>query len=169
MFVYVKFQMYVYLILFSLFVVHADVHHHHHVNDLFKLEELFKSKYNRHGTRIDSADLLDLLRSNQDASRSSDENNDEQDSNTILDELTTRKVPLISESLSTCIDQYETKSEQLVKVKYLHDNAFMIRFVSIDPPSVASTLSLKEICLAKCCSEPNCDLAMLSEQHTHVS
>ncbi|CAF1614580.1 unnamed protein product [Rotaria magnacalcarata] len=68
---------------------------------------------------------------------------------------------------SLCINEFDVKTEQLVKVKELKNGAHMIRFVRIDEPSTAHGLDIKDICMLNCCVEENCDLAMLSEQRTN--
>jgi hypothetical protein len=69
---------------------------------------------------------------------------------------------------STCLDKYEIQSEQLVKVKELKNGAHMIRYVLLDKRTLPSTLNIKEHCMLNCCSQKTCDVAMLSEQPTHV-
>ena len=68
-----------------------------------------------------------------------------------------------------CINEFDVKTEQLVKVKELKNGAHMIRFVRIDEPSASHGLDLRDICMLNCCVEKYCDLAMLSEQRTNVS
>jgi hypothetical protein len=72
------------------------------------------------------------------------------------------------EEASLCINEFDIKTEQLVKVKELKNGAHMIRFVRIDEPSSSHGLDVKDICMLNCCVEKNCDLAMLSEQRTNV-
>jgi len=72
------------------------------------------------------------------------------------------------EEASLCINEFDIKSEQLVKVKELKNGAYMIRFVRIEEPSVSHGLDIRDICMLNCCVEKNCDLAMLSEQRTNV-
>ena len=81
------------------------------------------------------------------------------------DETTTKRTT--GAKPSACFTDYETKAEQLVKVKDLKNNERLIRVALIDKSSMSS--SLKDACMQHCCSEKTCDLAMLSEQHTHVS
>ena len=73
------------------------------------------------------------------------------------------------EEASLCINEYDVKTEQLVKVKELKNGAHMIRFVRIDEPSSTHGLDIKDICMLNCCVEKNCDLAMLSEQRSNVN
>lgn len=73
------------------------------------------------------------------------------------------------EEASLCINEYDIKTEQLVKVKEFKNGARMIRFVRIDEPSSTHGLDIKDICMLNCCVEEACDLAMLSEQRTNVS
>ncbi|CAF3321414.1 unnamed protein product [Rotaria socialis] len=68
---------------------------------------------------------------------------------------------------SLCINEFDVKTEQLVKVKELKNGARMIRFIQIDEPSTSHGLDIKDICMLNCCVEDNCDLAMLSEQRTN--
>jgi hypothetical protein len=70
---------------------------------------------------------------------------------------------------SLCINEFDIKTEQLVKVKDLKNGAHMIRFVRIDEPSASHGLDIKDICMLNCCVEKYCDLAMLSEQRANVS
>ncbi|CAF3339631.1 unnamed protein product [Rotaria sp. Silwood2] len=71
------------------------------------------------------------------------------------------------EEASLCINEFDIKTEQLVKVKELKNGAHMIRFVRIDEPSSSHGLDIKDICMLNCCVEEKCDLAMLSEQRTN--
>jgi hypothetical protein len=73
------------------------------------------------------------------------------------------------EEASLCINEFDVKTEQLVKVKELKNGAHMIRFVRIEEPSATHGLDVKDICMLNCCVEKYCDLAMLSEQRTNVS
>lgn len=70
---------------------------------------------------------------------------------------------------SLCINEFDVKTEQLVKVKDLKNGAHMIRFVHIEEPSTSHGLDIRDICMLNCCVEKYCDLAMLSEQRTNVS
>ena len=81
------------------------------------------------------------------------------------DETTTKRTT--SANPSACFTDYETRAEQLVKVKDLKNNERLIRVALIDKASISS--GLKDACMQHCCSQDTCDLAMLSEQHTHVS
>lgn len=69
---------------------------------------------------------------------------------------------------SSCFNGYNTQSEQLVKIKELTNGAHMIRYTLIDKRSLASNHNIKDNCMLECCSQKSCDLAMLSEQPTHV-
>jgi hypothetical protein len=69
---------------------------------------------------------------------------------------------------STCLDKYDIRSEQLVKVKELKNGAHLIRYVLLDKRTLSSTLNIKEHCMVNCCEQKTCDVAMLSEQPTHV-
>jgi hypothetical protein len=69
---------------------------------------------------------------------------------------------------STCLNQYEIRSEQLVKIKELKNGARMLPYILLDKRTLPSNLNMKEHCMMNCCSQKNCDLAMLSEQPTHV-
>lgn len=150
-----------------------------HTDDLRELEELLQPEHKSH---IKSSYFDYLLGNNDDVddddveispfrfpSRKIYENDDDfvppiefnRD-----DETTTMKIRPKTEDASKCVDQYEIKSEQIVRVKYLKDNAKLMRMISIEQPSASSQFSLKEICIMKCCAENDCDLAMLSEQHT---
>lgn len=70
---------------------------------------------------------------------------------------------------STCTDKYDIKSEQLVKVKELTNGARMIRYTLVDKRTLPIGVTVKDECMSNCCAEKSCDLAMLSEQPTHVS
>jgi hypothetical protein len=74
-----------------------------------------------------------------------------------------------TEEASLCINEFDVKTEQLVKVKELKNGAHLIRFIRIEEPSSSHGLDIKDICMLNCCVEKNCDLAMLSEQRTNVS
>ena len=89
---------------------------------------------------------------------------------------TNRRVPLTTtpatnylDEASLCINEFDVKSEQLVKVKEFKNGAHMIRIVRIEEPSSSHGLDIKDICMLNCCVEKSCDLAMLSEQATNVS
>ena len=73
------------------------------------------------------------------------------------------------EEASLCINEFDIKTEQLVKVKELKNGARLIRFIRIEEPSSSHGLNIKDICMLNCCVEKNCDLSMLSEQRTNVS
>ena len=158
-------------------------------NDLYDFEDLLQSKRDRRPSHSSQQYLLDLLSHEQefpssfDEKKIYDEENDDDvdedessdpiraansDQSSMIEGTTRRTAVTGSEQAGTCTNQYEARSDQLVKVKSLKNNARMIRFVSIDQPPVSSRLSLKEICMLKCCAEKTCDLAMLSEQRTHV-
>jgi hypothetical protein len=66
----------------------------------------------------------------------------------------------------SCINQYNIKYEQLIKVKQLKNGAHMIRYVLID---TSPDRNIKGLCMEHCCAEKTCDLAMLSEQRTRVN
>ena len=70
---------------------------------------------------------------------------------------------------SLCINEFDIKTEQLVKVKELKNGAHMIRFIRIEEPSSSHGLTVRDICMLNCCIEEGCDLAMLSEQRTNVN
>jgi len=72
------------------------------------------------------------------------------------------------ESDETCVEKYELRSEQLVKVKELKNGARMIRFVVLDKRSLPSRYSIKQYCMMNCCAQKACDLAMLSDKPGHV-
>ncbi|UJR31178.1 hypothetical protein I4U23_018685 [Adineta vaga] len=72
-----------------------------------------------------------------------------------------------AEEASLCINEFDVKAEQLVKVKELKNGARMIRFVRLEEPTAAHGLDLKDICMLNCCVEKDCDLAMLSEQRSN--
>ncbi|CAF0740553.1 unnamed protein product [Adineta steineri] len=72
-----------------------------------------------------------------------------------------------AEEASLCINEFDVKTETLVKVKELKNGAHMIRFVRIEEPSSSHGLDIKDICMLNCCVEKTCDLAMLSEQRTN--
>lgn len=149
-------------------------HFRRHIDDLYELEELLKDKHERHSSRLNSEDLLSLFEPEEDFQQSSEEN--ESNENERLDEKTTSTTSSPREKNSStigtsskCLNQYETKPDSLVKVKYLNKEGRLIRYVSIEQPSISSELSLREICMLKCCAEPTCDLAMLSEQPATVN
>ena len=82
--------------------------------------------------------------------------------------MATSTIRNYADEASLCINEFDVKPEQLVKVKDLKNGAHMIRFVLIDEPSSSHGLDIKDICMLNCCVEKNCDLAMLSEQRTKV-
>ena len=168
-----------------------------HTDDLFELEELLRPEHKSHikssyfdyllgdNNNDENDDDAPRYRLPPKKTYGVEEDNDDDDAfvppikphpdetpdddDSPPDETTTRtKVRPKTEESSKCIDQYEIKSEQIVRVKYLQDNARLMRMISIEQPSASSQFSLKEICIMKCCAEKDCDLAMLSEQHTRV-
>lgn len=84
------------------------------------------------------------------------------------DEEREESFPSTESDSATCVDKYAMRSEQLVKVRELKDGAHMIRYVVLDKRTISPRYNLKEHCMIKCCEQKNCDLAMLSEQATHV-
>ena len=74
-----------------------------------------------------------------------------------------------ADEASLCINEYDMKSEKLVKVNELKNGARMIRFIRIEEPSSSHGLDVRDICMLNCCVEKDCDLAMLSEQRTKVT
>jgi hypothetical protein len=91
------------------------------------------------------------------------------DVNRLVETTTIAAADNYLEEASLCINEYDIKTEQLVKVKELKNGAHMIRFVRIDEPFSSHGLDIKDICMLNCCVEKYCDLAMLSEQRTNVS
>lgn len=83
--------------------------------------------------------------------------------------VTTTPASNYLDEASLCINEFDVKPEQLVKVKEFKNGAHMIRIVRIDEPSAAHGLDVRDVCMLNCCVEKLCDLAMLSEQQTKVS
>jgi len=100
-------------------------------------------------------------------------NNDEPESNVPSDDLLPTEIATTHQNdlsdKSKCINKYDINSEQLVKVKELKNGAHMIRHVLIDKRSLPSDVNIRDSCMLDCCTEETCDLAMLSEQPTHVN
>jgi hypothetical protein len=100
-------------------------------------------------------------------------NNDEPESNVPSDDLLPAEITTTNQNdlsdKSICINKYDINSEQLVKVKELKNGAHMIRHVLIDKRSLPSDVNIRDSCMLDCCTEETCDLAMLSEQPTHVN
>lgn len=92
----------------------------------------------------------------------------EAEANRRVPPTTTPAINYLDEA-SLCINEFDVKSEQLVKVKEFKNGAHMIRIVRIEEPSSSHGLDIKDICMLNCCVEKFCDLAMLSEQATNVS
>jgi hypothetical protein len=90
-------------------------------------------------------------------------------SNRVASSPTTTTPESYLEEASLCINEFDVKTELLIKVKELKNGAHMIRFVRIEEPSSSHGLDIKDICMLNCCVEKYCDLAMLSEQRTNVS
>ena len=145
------------LVLLVVFI--SNVQLRRHLDDLFELENLLNNKYERHSSQAHTDALLDLF--------DNDDQVDYSEERRTTSSVVTEKIANLGSS-SSCVNQYEIKPESLVKVKYLTDDAHLIRFITIEQPSISSELSLKEICMLKCCAERGCDLAMLSEQQTRV-
>ena len=73
-----------------------------------------------------------------------------------------------ADEASLCINEFDIKTEQLIKVKEMQNGAHMIRIVHVEEPSSTHGLTVRDICMLNCCVEKDCDLAMLSEQRTAV-
>jgi hypothetical protein len=159
-----------------------------HTEDLYELENLINDNYDRPKHRQNKPYIPDQVdddqyepsppmkeKTNLSHKKVLDENeylNPESDTDDGIDQLipstTTEESDAYDES-SSCINKYDVKLEQLVKVKELKNGAHMIRFVLIDKRTLSPNLNVKDSCMLACCSEKTCDLAMLSEQPTHVS
>jgi len=94
--------------------------------------------------------------------------NEELENDDTEDDLSPKKSNQIDlPDTPTCLNKYEIRSEELVKIKELKNGAHMIRYISLDKRTLSSNLNIREHCILNCCSEKSCDLAMLSEQPTH--
>lgn len=184
------------ILLFLLLIVHVDLRGHNDKDNLYELDELL-SKYDHQKSQSNKEYLQDLSDDNQQSSstfqrekkypsrkkvledidtgdepthrvHSSKSNNQSDTINRGAQKIKTTTQSYAAEA-SLCINEFDVKSEQLVKVKELKNGAYMIRFIRIEEPSASHGLDIKDICMLNCCVEKNCDLAMLSEQRTKVS
>lgn len=126
-----------------------------------------EKKYSSRKKILDDADNRDEQEKPSRRIHASKSNNRSELSNRIT--ATTASSQSYIDEASLCINEFDIKNEQLVKVKELKDGAHMIRFVHITEPSSSHGLDIKDICMLNCCVEEKCDLAMLSEQSTNVS
>ena len=159
-----------YIFIFILLINHVDLHDenlksHKNQKELFQRQKKYSSSRKKVLEDIDNIDETEksyrqhshLLKTNR---------------SKILISTTTTTTPTTQnylEEASLCINEYDIKQEQLVKVKELKNDAHMIRFIHIEEPSSSHGLDIKDICMLNCCVEKNCDLAMLSEQRTNVN
>ena len=184
-------------IIFVLFVVQVDLRRHNDSQDPENLNDLenLLDNYDRHKTHsskeyVENAmenDPSSFVREKKYPSRkkvleeseneeepekprrghSSKSNNRSAESSRRISSSTSTSS--YADEASLCINEYDVKSEKLVKVNELKNGAHMIRFVRIEEPSSSHGLDIKDICMLNCCVEKDCDLAMLSEQRTKVS
>jgi hypothetical protein len=186
------------IFLFILLIVHVDLRRHNDSNniyeldnhnhqkshgnkeyfqDLFDNEQDLSSSFQREKKNPSRKKVLEDVDNNDESEKpvrrphSSKTNNRSRLSDTAnrIVQTTTTTAQSYLEEASLCINEFDIKTEQLVKVKELKNGAHMIRFVRIDEPSSSHGLDVKDICMLNCCVEKNCDLAMLSEQRTNVS
>jgi hypothetical protein len=156
-------------------------------DDIYELDDLLNNKYDRVKYRPNKKYITDETDDDDDGDQYAPpsssfrhkkvypprkdvfNDNEEYENDDIENELlpkTTHKTDLSDTSL--CFNDYNIRSEQLVKVKELKNGAHMIRYSLIDKRILPSNLNVKDNCMLNCCSEKTCDLAMLSEQPTHV-
>jgi hypothetical protein len=166
-------------------------------NDFYKLADLLGDRYERPKHRLNPSYRLDETNNDDDGDdgesdreyppvfpgnkvhpsrkkvlEDNESNNEEPEG----DDVTTPSLPSSTTTVATdssdssvCLNKYETTSEQLVKVKELTNGAHMIRYVLVDKRTLPVGLKVRDACILDCCAEKTCDLAMLSEQPTHVS
>jgi len=184
-----------FIFLLILLIVHVDCRRHNDSNDIYELvnhkshgnKEYFQDLFDNDQDLSSSFQREKKYSSRKKVLEDVDNNNDEIEKparrphssktnnrsrlsdteNQVIQTTTTEQSYL--EEASLCINEFDVKTEQLVKVKELKNGAHMIRFVRIDEPSSSHGLDIKDICMLNCCVEKNCDLAMLSEQRTNVS
>ncbi|CAF0843239.1 unnamed protein product [Rotaria sordida] len=157
-----------------------------HNDDMYELDDLLKTQYNyRHrpykqnfydqsdDERYDPS-LFQHEKLSSSRKKVLDENddivNEESESNDGTDRLKLTTTIINQNDLSDqslCINKYDIKYEQLIKVKELKNGAHMIRYILIDKRSLSSNMNIHDSCMFNCCEETTCDLAMLSEQPTH--
>jgi len=162
-------------------------------DDIYELDDLLK-KYDRYNYRPNKPYIPDLTDDDDNNNGDEDDDqyipssyqhkklypsrkkvlneNEESENDDTLNELllpkTTTTTTDVSDT-SLCFNDYTIRSEQLIKVKELKNGAHMIRYTLIDKRLLSSNHNIKDNCMLDCCSEKNCDLAMLSEQPTHVN
>jgi hypothetical protein len=166
------------ILLGFLFIIQVDLRRQKENNDLYELDNL----YNREKSDSSSSFQREKKYPSRKKILEDGDNGDEPEkpvhhahssktsNRTILSNTpkTTTQQNYIEEA-SLCINEFDIKTEQLVKVKELKDGARMLRFVHVDEPTSSHGLDIKDICMLNCCVEKYCDLAMLSEQRTKVS
>jgi hypothetical protein len=86
----------------------------------------------------------------------------------LLKKTTTTQHDDLSDTVS-CFNGYNLQIEQLVKVKELKNGAHMIQHTLIDKRTLGADVDIRDECMLNCCAEKTCDLAMISEQPTHVN
>jgi hypothetical protein len=154
-----------FIFIFFLIIIQVDLRRQNDNDDIYELDNLSNQRDKKYPSRkkvLDDNDNNDVEPEKPvHHSHSSKTNNR---TNTL--KTTTEKSYI--EEASLCINEYDVKNEQLVKVKELKNGAHMIRFVLIDEPTSSHGLDIKDICMLNCCVEKNCDLAMLSEQRLKV-
>lgn len=154
------------VILFILvFIVQVDLRRHDEGDDISSALPREK-KYSSRKKVLDEIDEPDKLPERSHSSRTNNHSRSSDTRNRPSPSTSTQQSYLDEASL--CINEFDLKSEQLVKVKELKNGAHMIRFVRIEEPSTSHGLDIRDICMLNCCVEKYCDLAMLSEQRTNV-
>jgi hypothetical protein len=169
-------KIYLFVVILSIVQVDLRRHNNSHENNKGFLQDLLnedslsptfqrEKKYSSRKKTLDDIDEIEKPLRRTHSSKTSNH------SNHIVLPTTTTITPEENylEQASLCINEFDVKTEQLVKVKELKNGAHMIRFVRIEEPSSSHGLDIKDICMLNCCVEKYCDLAMLSEQRTNVS
>ena len=138
-------------------------------DDIYQLEDLLTGKHNRHPYRPNHQQY-------EEEQEEETGNDDDQYIPTSFEHdkvhPSRKKVLPVdeddTEDSSICLDKYQLRSEQLVKVSELKNGAHLIDHILLDKRTLPSNLNIREHCMLKCCSRKSCDLAMLSEKPSHV-
>jgi len=154
-----------------------------HNDDIYELDNLL-NKYDKYKYRPDESYISNDDDNDQDfpssyqhkkvhPSRKKIDNTDrESETDDSEDSLVLQKTTTQPDELSntvSCFNGYNVQSEQLVKVKELKNGARMIQHTLIDKRTLSANVDIKDECMLTCCAEKTCDLAMISEQPTHVN
>jgi len=122
-----------FFILFLLLIIHVDLRHHNkeYLQDLFDNGQDFSSPFQREKKYSSRKKVLDDADEPTQHTHSSKTNNRSRLSDAKNRNLQTTTQENYLEEASLCINEYDIKTEQLVKVKEFKNGAHIIRIVRI--------------------------------------